>query len=219
MLLLAFALMVGGIVLMVLLDNAVFLALTVAGFVLVIVSVPGLSRGDGEAGQPAPTSFPTTEQPTMVQAPAEAGTTDEEATTRIESTAAPQDTHAPLDEYDPAGPEPDEDAAPAGQEREVTDLPPAPAMREPAEEDAGEIVAAPHSPAPAAFAAGEPVTTSTRATSSPSSSSPTGVEREPSFIRGLPERAAQRPAGALAAGGAVAGAVLGLFVWIRRIRS
>lgn len=187
--------MAAGIVLMLALESAVFLALTVAGFVLVILSVPGLSRDDEEeAGEPASSPAPA-EQPTMVQAPADVKTTvaEEQALTQTAVWTEPEGQAQGVD---------------------VPEVHSGVAMADPdAEEREGEsepeAVGAVHDQRAAAGAVFEPPL----GDASWNENAPGG---RGALIRGLGDRAAERPAGTVAVVGA---GVVGLLIWLRRLRS
>ena len=212
--------MVAGFVLMLLLESAVFLAVMVAGFVLVILAVPGLSRDEEVAGepgspaaeagpqptpavQPSPAALPTSEQPTMVQAPPEPAIDDEHET--VAQTAAP--AHEAYESYDDplvTGPVTELDGDDDLEEADATDVPPAVAMADPPEGGAGQdAVATPWG------------TDALQAPPQPAARAESMADDAGALVRGLGERAKQRPAGVVAA----VGALVGVAVWLRRARS
>ncbi len=235
LILLAFVLMAAGIVLMLALESAVFLVLTIAGFVLVILSVPGLSRDDEDgAGEPAGTPPPAPDQPTMVQAPADVKTAeaDEQALTQTAVWTEPEGQARGVDApFDPEPPHADAEAlradassppdaaegdteavgAPGGGVREVhsgvTMTGPGAEDRE--GESEPEAVGAIHDQRTGAGAVfGPPL--------GDASWDENAVGGPGALIRGLGDRAAERPAGAIAVAGA---GVVGLLIWLRRLRS
>lgn len=189
--------MAAGIVLMLALESAVFLALTVAGFVLVILSVPGLSRDDeeGAGGEPASSPAPAAEQPTMVQAPADVKTTvaEEQALTQTAVWTEPEGQAQGVD---------------------VPEVHSGVAMADPGAEDREgesepEAVGAVHDQRAGAGAVFEPPL-------GDASWNENGTGGRGALIRGLGDRAAERPAGTVAVVGA---GVVGLLIWLRRLRS
>jgi outer membrane biosynthesis protein TonB len=140
----AFALMIAGVALMVTQEDELFLALSLAGFALVLVAVPSLPReaerveqGPAAAAPPAPEATPRRAEPEA--APAEA------------EPVAPSEAVAPAEPVAPSGPEPvaAEAAVPEPTEPAVPTAPIAPEPAEPPAGRGGEPVSAP------AAAAGE----------------------------------------------------------------